>query len=312
MELQIVPSNKKGALAAMWSSSCPLLTIVMSALNLKIATVILCSIMAFGSTTYAQRGFELGAGLGVGYYFGDLNTNYSLAAPGPAGTLIARYNFNNRISLKFSGNYGFFRADDATSENQVERERNLNFRTHTGDLSTQLEFNFFPFIHGSRNQYFTPYLFAGLSLYRFNPYATYNGERTPFLRELGTEGQPIGEEYAIVANAINFGGGFKFDISTNWSINIEASFRRLFTDYFDDVSTTYPDLAEVRGFRGSDGAIAALAADPSVLLDPPSEVGAKEGFQRGDPNTQDSYNFLTVGVVRYFGSLRCPDVSRIK
>lgn len=205
----------------------------------------------------------------------------------------------------------FFRADDATSENQVEQERNLNFRTHTGDLSTQLEFNFFPFIHGSRNQYFTPYLFAGVSLYRFNPYSTYEGERTPPLRELGTEGQPIGEEYALVANAINFGGGFKFDISAEWSINIEASFRRLFTDYFDDVSTTYPDLAEVRGFRGSDGDIAALAADPAVLLNPDSE-GTREGFQRGDPNTQDSYNFLTVGVVRYFGSLRCPQVSQIR
>ncbi len=282
----------------------------MNARSARIQFSILFLSLLSVSTVLAQRGFEVGAGIGVGYYFGDLNTNYSLAAPGPAGTLIARYNFNSRIALKFSGNYGFFRADDATSENQVERDRNLNFRTHTGDLSTQLEFNFFPYIHGSRNQYFTPYLFAGLSLYHFSPYATYDGERTPPLRELGTEGQPIGEEYALVGNAINFGGGFKFDISPVLSINIEGSFRKIFTDYFDDVSTEYPDLAEVRGFRGANGDAAVLAADPSVLLG--ADPGVKEGFQRGDPSTSDSFNFLTVGIVRYFGSLRCPDISPIK
>lgn len=92
----------------MWAIPFPLLTDSMNARSLNVIALVVCTIMVVCSSTFAQRGFEVGAGLGVGYYFGDLNTNYSLAAPGPAGTLIARYNFNNRISLKFSGNYGFF------------------------------------------------------------------------------------------------------------------------------------------------------------------------------------------------------------
>ncbi len=257
----------------------------------------------------AQRGFEIGGWLGGAFYFGDLNTRFDLMHPGPAGGAIVRYNLNNRLCAKVSANYGFLRADDVNSDNAFERRRNINFRTHLGDLSGQFEFNFFPYVHGSRDYFYTPYLFAGFSLFSYNPYAIYNGEKTPPLRELGTEGQFIGEEYPSFQRAINYGGGLKFDLSPEWSLNIEVSFRKLFTDYLDDVSTVYPDLAELRGTRPLVADIAELASDPSI----PDEEGIKlgmEGRQRGDGANKDSYNFLSIGLVYYFGNLRCPAISQ--
>ena len=38
------------------------------------------------------------------------------------------------------------------------------------------EFNFLPYIHGSRDYFFTPYLFAGFSVFSFNPKAEYTGD----------------------------------------------------------------------------------------------------------------------------------------
>ena len=277
--------------------------------NLKILTAVI-GLLINVCAVRAQEGFELGGWLGGAFYFGDLNTQFDVTHPGQAGGLIARYNFNNRLALKFSGNYGFLRADDANSDNAFERRRNINFRTHLWDLSSQMEFNFFRYIHGHRDHFYTPYLFVGFSLFSFNPYAIYNGEKTPPLRELGTEGQFQGEEYPNFQRALNYGIGFKMDLSYEWSLNVELSLRKLYTDYLDDVSTVYPDMSELRGNHGPELAdIAVLASDPS-LPDADGNLLGMEGRQRGDSTTKDSYAFLQIGFVYYFGNVKCPEISK--
>ncbi len=263
------------------------------------------------SSARSQRGFEVGGWLGASHYFGDLNTRFDLIHPGIGGGAIARYNFNRRICAKVSANYGFLRADDANSSNAFEKRRNINFRTHLGDLSGQLEFNFFPYIHGSREFFYTPYLFVGFSIFTYSPYAIYNDEKTPPLHELGTEGQFPGEEYPTFQRAINFGGGLKFDLTAEWSLNVELSIRKLFIDYLDDVSTVYPDFGEVRGNHGALGNIAVLASDPSLLDAEGNRVG-RQGVQRGDDTNNDAYSFFSVGLLYYFGNIKCPDISKTR
>ena len=59
------------------------------------------------------------------------------------------------------------------------------------------------------------------------------------LQPLGTEGEGFykGEKkYNLTQLAIPIGGGFKYAISNNVRIGIEVGFRKLFTDYLDDVS----------------------------------------------------------------------------
>ena len=260
------------------------------------------SCIAYGSS--AQMGWELGGWGGISYYFGDLNSNFDIKHPGFGLGAMARYNFNERLCLKFSINGGKVSGSDEYSTNSFEQKRNLSFQTFVGEFTTQLEFNFLPYTHGSNDEFFTPYLLGGFTVFNFNPKAEYQGELVD-LRPLGTEGQFKGDEYYSTQLALAVGGGLKIDLSYRWSINVELSARQLFTDYFDDVSGEYPNKANLEALRGADGALALALSDRSgeLGLDPP--IG-EEGRQRGNSKNNDRYVFLGAGVVYYFGDIRCP------
>ncbi len=266
--------------------------------NILFASLLFVFLFANNST--AQQGWEAGGWLGMTHYFGDLNTSYALSDPGLAAGVVARYNFNNRICLKMSGNFGVISADDANSPNAFESERNLSFRSQVLDGTAQLEFNFLPYTHGSKDEWYTPYLLAGFSVYNFNPTTKYNDEWVE-LRPLGTEGQFKGEEYSSTAGALAFGGGLKLDFSYEWSLNIEISGRKLYTDYIDDVSGLYPDLDDLENLRGQ---VAVDLADRSL-----NNIG-ETGRQRGNAKDNDTYIYIGAGIVYYFGDIQCPPFNR--
>lgn len=253
----------------------------------------------------AQEGWESGGWLGASHYFGDLNTNFNLDAPGIAGGVVFRYNFNERISLKFSGNFANVSADDANSSNIFERSRNLNFQSLIWDGTSQLEFNFMPFVHGSADEFFTPYLFGGFTVYNFNPQTEYRGELIE-LRPLGTEGQFRGEEYYSTQIGMAYGGGIKLSLNYVWSINIELSGRLLFSDYLDDVSTSYADPDEIENLRGPEAAALSNRSIPVLGVEELPTVGD----QRGDAFNNDSYVMAGVSIMYYFGELKCPKILR--
>jgi hypothetical protein len=92
------------------------------------------------------------------------------------------------------------------------------------------------------------------------------------------------------------------DLSYRWSFNVELSGRKVFTDYLDDVSGVYADVRDIRAQRGD---IAAELSDRS--LEP--KIG-EPGRQRGNGKNNDMYAFLTVGLMYYFGDIRCPEFLR--
>jgi Domain of unknown function (DUF6089) len=252
----------------------------------------------------AQRGWEAGGGVGVTHYFGDLNTSFDISHPGVSVGAIARYNFNDRICAKMAASYGNISADDKLSTNKFEKTRNLNFKSAIIDGSAQLEFNFLPYNYFDRTQHFSPYLFLGFNVYNFNPKSQFEG-KTYNLRTLGTEGQFKGEEYYTTQMGLVYGGGFKIAFNEQWSMNIEISARRLFTDYLDDVSKTYPNMNDLRKARGT---AAVALSDPSVPDAEGRKIG-QVGRQRGESRINDMYTFTTFSILYYFGDLKCPRVS---
>lgn len=256
-------------------------------------------IASFMSSATAQKGWELGGWLGTSFYFGDLNNRLNVTQPGIAGGLNARWNFNTRISLKNSISFGRVGASDADSPNNFERSRNLSFNSNIYDFSSTVEFNFFNYVHGSNNENFTPYLLGGASIFRYNPTTELDGVKYE-LKDYGTEGQAIGSEYFGLSAGAVVGAGYKWDISYDLSLNIEYSYRILFTDYLDDVSGTYPSQAELTAVRG---ATAAALSDRSAI-----DLG-QEGNQRGNSKDNDSYTFLGLSIMKYFGRLECPKIS---
>lgn len=257
-------------------------------------------LLAASQTSYAQmRGWELGGWLGGANYFGDLNTNWRLNRVHLAGGIGARYNFNDRLALRFGLNAGKISASDADSKNIYEQRRNLSFRSIIADGTLQFEFNFLPYVHGHREFYYTPYVFLGPSMFYYNPQAELDG-KWHNLREQGTEGQFRGEEYNPTQGAIAYGIGFKCDLSYRWSLNVELSGRKLFTDYLDDVSGTYADSRDIRAQRGE---LAARLADRSEE----PQIGLP-GRQRGNGKKNDTYALLGIGIQYYFGYIRCPSL----
>ena len=251
----------------------------------------------------SQKGLELGGWLGTSFYFGDLNTTLKITKPGLAGGLLARYNFNNRISVKTSLNFGIIGADDANSQNNFELNRNLSFRSNIFDMSNVVEFNFFHYEHGHQTFNKTPYFFGGFNVFHFNPTAQLDGIRYN-LREFGTEGQAPGDEYSQINFGLVLGGGFKFDLNRTISVNVDISTRFLFTDYLDDVSTIFPDKTALIAARGE---TAVALSDRSLV-----EGLGDAGRQRGDKKGNDKYTFFGISFVKYFGGITCPDISKIR
>lgn len=248
-----------------------------------------------------MRGWEVGGQLGVSNYFGDLNTNWRLNRAHLAGGVNARFNFNDRLALKFGLNAGQISAYDADSKNIFEQRRNLHFKSLIADAVLQFEFNFLPYIHGHREYWYTPYMFAGPSFFYYNPKAELEGEWYA-LSEYGTEGQFRGEEYTTTQGAIAYGVGFKMDLSYRWSMNVELSARKVFTDYLDDVSGNYADIRDIRAQRGEIGAALADRSVEPQIGDP--------GRQRGNGKNNDAYMLLGIGFQYYFGYIRCPGITR--
>jgi hypothetical protein len=254
--------------------------------------------------SFNQKGYEIGGGIGLSNYFGDLNTRLSLQNVGLAASLHARYNFNTRTAVKSSLSLARIRANDDNSSNQFERIRNLRFRSNIIDFTAMAEFNFYDYIHGSPADNWTPYMALGFSAFHFNPKADLNGT-TYNLRDLGTEGQEIGDEYLLFNGGITLGGGMKWDITRDISMNAEITLRKIFTDYIDDVSSTYPDFATLVTRRQPNGEIARQLSNPS-----PDPDFFRTGKQRGNSKDNDTYAFFSISIMKYFGSIPCPKLTR--
>ncbi|MEM9836245.1 MAG: DUF6089 family protein [Bacteroidota bacterium] len=267
--------------------------------------VFICIFPQVGRAQLVMKGLEVGPWGGVSYYLGDLNTNFRLNRPNVAGGFMARYNFNNRIATRLSFGYGHVEAYDSDSQNPFERIRNLSFQSDIFEGTAQIEFNFLPYIHGSYDYFFTPYVFAGITIFDFDPKTVRDNGELVSLVDLGTEGQLRGQDYLTLSSAIAYGVGIKWDINFEWSMDLFISARNTNTDYLDDVSTVYPDQSDLARSRGP---VAIELYDRSLEE---GDLGGRdrEGEQRGDDTNKDNYFFIGLGVQYYFGDVRCPRVN---
>ena len=103
---------------------------------------------------------------GITNSFGDINnTLESMQYIKPGAGVFFRYNPNPRIGYYIGVSGGQSVGYDSISNNVYNLRRNLSFRTNVYDLTTRIDFNFFPFERENPKNWFTPYIFSGLSLY---------------------------------------------------------------------------------------------------------------------------------------------------
>tara|TARA_B100000902_G_C27187259_1_gene852003 strand:+ start:146 stop:988 length:843 start_codon:yes stop_codon:yes gene_type:complete len=235
-----------------------------------------------------QTNQELGFLTGVSYYYGDLN-NAHFKNSRVAGGITYRTNFDRRFSFKSSALYSNVYADDASSSDQIKVNRNLHFKSDIIELSGQIEFNFLPYEKGNSLYPWSPFVFTGVSIFNYNPKAEASNGQWYELQPLGTEGQettlrPYLKKYSLTQFSIPFGGGIKFSVNKNFNIILEYGLRKTFTDYIDDVSTTYA------GIPAEFNNVTIELADRS--LDGPKQAGE----ERGVSTNNDWYSFSGITI----------------
>ncbi len=274
-------------------------------MKIKISIAITFCFLLNSFVAHAQSR-EMGVMVGVMGYKGDLNpVMFSDKFLHPGAGIIYRVSYNNHWSFRGAFNYGRISADDALATDSFSLNRNLSFRSDIWEVQGGYEFNFFSYQTANPNTFFTPYLFIGLALFHFNPKAQLN-DKWYALQPLGTEGQgtekyPGRKQYARTGVCMPFGGGFKFKITKRFCGILEVGVRRTWTDYLDDVSTTYADPATIRVEYGKN---AVLLSDRSLNKGTP-EVGR----QRGNSADKDWYMFSGIQITytlskRYIDSCR--------
>ncbi len=243
------------------------------------------------TTSFAQSS-EVGITAGVSTYKGDLKTTmYTWNNQHLAYGVLFRHSFTNHWSFKGGLHFGKISAQDSISDSPYQQYRNLSFRSKFQELNLQFEFNFFTFQTANPLSKWSPFLTVGLTTFHFNPQAELNDDWID-LQPLGTEGQgttefPDRKKYHRVQVAFTYGGGVKFRLSRRFGLVVESGVRRTFTDYLDDVSTTYPDQAILAAQNGTD---AALLSDRTVN----SGTNDNTNRDRGNMNNKDWYVFTGV------------------
>ncbi len=250
-----------------------------------------------GTSIFSQR-VHLGIFGGVSAYNGDLTEKFfpKKVTNGAIG-ITANYELKDQIMLRTSLTYSIIGGADRFNKDPDLQLRNLAFETSIVEFSLVGEY----YLFNLYERKYSPYVFGGLALYKFNPYAFDINMQKVYLQPLSTEGQGIagyaGKPYKLTQMALPLGGGFKFAINDNLRVGVELGLRKLFTDYLDDVSGNYADELDLLAAKGQ------LTVDMSYRGDEAggSLVYPAKGAQRGSPKFKDVYYFTGVHLTFRLG-----------
>ncbi len=298
--------------------------------------LLICTLCITVSVPAQMRLFEnLEAGITVGpsNFLGDLGGN--------AGKGTTFLKDNNFPMMRFTGgvhvtlnpspllgfrialNYGSLAGDDAVIKAKggyEDARKNRDQRFKSSLLEGFVAAEVFPTVLFEENPHdvnhkLRPYGLIGVGFFHFNPQG-----RDPatgdwvYLKPLHTEGEGFAEypgrkPYKLTQLNIPMGVGLKFYVSEKFALGLEVIYRKTFTDYIDDVSTTYIDPALFDKYFGHNSANAQMA---KRIYDQRINVSATDQ-KRGTATNNDAY--YTIGFKLSFrlnsgnpweNSTRCP------
>ena len=247
-----------------------------------------CFFLLFSSYNATSQKLFTSFFVGSSNYSGELQEKrFSFKQSHPAFGIGLSYELNEKMLIRGDFTYGRISASDKFGSKN--RSRNLSFYSNIYEYSIGFEYVLLDLYRYS----VSPYVFTGVSLYDFNPYTKDQDGNIIMLAELSTEGQGFykdRKEYKLRQFAIPFGGGFQWAISDNKRIGIVLGFRKTFTDYLDDVSTTYVDEMDLAAHKGQKAANIAYRGDEL----PGGAPYPADGSPRGNPKSKDWYYFTGI------------------
>jgi hypothetical protein len=292
--------------------------------------VLFLSVLLISNSIFAQMGsVDAGISIGPANLLGDLggnkgkgtaflkDNNFSQTKLMVGGHIT--WNVKDWLSYRLAVNAGTVTGDDAIIKDKggyedARKNRNLNVRTPIIEAIAVAEIYPTALLEESPDDVYhklRPYGIIGVGVFYMNPKGSdpLTGEYVP-LKRLRTEGQgtseyPDRKEYKLTQLNIPMGFGIKYFLGDKSSISLEILHRKTFTDYIDDVSTTYVDPSLFYQYMtAQQAAIAERMADKRFV---------DNGTKRGTATNKDGYysvglkfSFQLTGEGGYRNSTRCP------
>lgn len=205
--------------------------------------IVFFSLVLVAQKSNAQFYKDMSIGLNAGAYIyqGDLTPNNlgSFRTIQPGFSIFAKKPINHFLAARIHISIARLKGDDSRySKPDFRQQRNFYFTTPVKEFSAQLVWNIFGRNYEERG--IMPYVFsgAGVSLIsvkkdhsRMNP-AVF-GETSEVYAGLAVDNAK-GTPRALLS--VPVGIGAEYPLSDRFSINIETSYRFIFTDYLDGFS----------------------------------------------------------------------------
>ncbi len=237
----------------------------------------------------AAQNFYFSGRLGIANYQGDLKAKaISLSQAKLLASVGARYDLSEHITARSYLTLTSLRADDKKGTTAMQ-QRNLNFKTKIFDWELTAQYSLF----NLNDRWWTPYIFAGIGIFHFKPYTKDTSGK------LSTEGEgfvPGAKNYKLTQFSIPFGLGAEYSLNEDMRIGIEFGYRKIFTDYLDDVSNVYVDQTSLFNARGQKSIDLAYRGYEVKAGPYPAA-----GISRGNPKNKDGFYYVAITyTVRYF------------
>lgn len=213
----------------------------------------------------------------------------------PSSTDIEKFEIRAGIA------YGRVSGSDARNKDPELKARNLSFKSHILEFNLGCEYTILD-MNSDEGGLISPYVFAGVGFFHFNPYTFDDQGNKTFLRPLCTEGQGLSEypgrtKYSLTQFEIPLAIGAKVDIGAyvpvldGWIFSYEFMYHQTFTDYIDDVSKTYASLDLLKSKYGDKSAELSYREKNTPF-------SRRVNERRGNPGNRDLFFYNTFKMTR--------------
>jgi hypothetical protein len=191
--------------------------------------ILLTLVILLVVTGYAQKTADIGIWGGGANYQGDIEnvafTNFSTPALGA----FFRYNFNYRTSIRAMFLTGTVAGDG------IVQTLPYQFSKGVQDLSLQAEINYLRYMLGNKKASFSSYLLAGFGVMYYNHVYDEEVIELIYLINQRTNKSTATNKTSVIAPAIPFGMGFKFNVGSRLGLGVEYQMRKLLDDRLDNL-----------------------------------------------------------------------------
>ena len=175
---------------------------------------------------------EIGIFVGGSNYIGDVGPTTYISPNEPALGILYKWNKSPRHAYRFSYTQSKITSNDLDSEEAGRNQRGYHFENSIKEVSLGLEFNFFDFnLHEMKNK-ITPYVYSGISYFRYDELYILSGV---------TRKDKSTGSFAIPMNL-----GIKSNIMPNFILAVEVGARYTLTDNLDGSNPKNDNLETLR------------------------------------------------------------------